>query len=60
MGIMCGYGKIHQQEFNQPLWSYQMNDDLEAKLDWDDLIEKDDEARCQRRMRDEEGDGDDE
>lgn len=29
------------------------NEDLFSKLDWDATIEKDDEARCQRRMRDE-------
>jgi hypothetical protein len=30
-----------------------MNDDLIAKLDWDDLRERDEEARAMRRMRDE-------
>jgi hypothetical protein len=30
------------------------NDDLNAKLDWDDLCERDDQARSMRRMGDEE------
>lgn len=32
------------------------NEDLLAKLDWDDRCEKDDQARSMRRMRDEEED----
>lgn len=30
-----------------------MNDDLCAKLDWDDIIEKDEQARSMGRMMDE-------